>query len=66
MTLRDRPDAIRCVVCDRVIEIGKLDEDGFEYRRRGPWIRPLLGPQEKEALKEKAEKALKKKSRGED
>ena len=70
MTLRDRPETIRCVVCDRVIEVGRLDEDGFafEYRRRGPWMRPLLGPQEKKALEEKAEKAKarKEKKSGED
>lgn len=57
MTLRDRPDVIRCVLCDAVIKVGRLDEDGFEYRRRGPWIRPLLGPQAKEAAnKAEAEK----------
>lgn len=55
MTLRDRPETIRCVLCDCVIRIGELDEDGkaFEYRRRGPWTRPLLSPQEMDAKREK-------------
>lgn len=63
MTLRDRPETIRCVICDTVIKVGKLDEDGFEYRRRGPWVKPLMGPQAKEAAR-KAE-AEKLKARGE-
>lgn len=64
MTLRDRPESIRCVICDRVIPVGKLDEDGFEYRRRGPWTKPITSPQEKDAAKEAAEKAEKEKARG--
>jgi len=58
MTLRDRPDVIRCCICDAVIKIGELDEDGkaFEYRRRGPWTRPLLSPQQQEAERLKKEK----------
>jgi hypothetical protein len=57
MTLRDRPETIRCVICDLVIPIGTLDEDGkaFEYRRRGPWTRPLLSPQEQDAIRKRAE-----------
>ena len=44
------------------MELGRLDEDGFsfEYRRRGPWIRPLLSPQEKDKLKKEAEEKAEK------
>lgn len=39
VTWKDRPRTIQCVLCDATVKIDRLEKDGLEYRRRGPWVK---------------------------